>query len=67
MLAPSALLAKRLLAPVRRGRLRRKPSDAAWRLEGAAQFYSGQTKHVRPLRQTEQAWRSHLNRLARPA
>ena len=22
--------------------------------------------HGRPLRQTEQAWRSHLNRLARP-
>jgi hypothetical protein len=128
MLAPSALLAKRLLAPARQGRLRRKPADAPWRLEGAAQFYSGQTKHVRPavvlrthehpapsfppgrrdalllggtvfdllhreegeeaclrlakapdpgkalerafhgrpLRQTEQAWRSHLNRLARP-
>ena len=128
MLAPSALLAKRLLAPARRGRLRRKPPDAAWRLEGAAQFYSGQTKHLRPavvlrtherpapsfppgrrdalllggtvfdllhreegeeaclqlarapdparalerafhgrpMRQTEQAWRSHLNRLARP-
>ena len=128
MLAPSALLAKRLLAPQRQGRLRRKRADAPWRLEGAAQFYSGQTKHVRPavvlrtrespapsfppgrrdalllggtvfdllhreegeeaclelamapdparalerafhgrpLRQTEQAWRSHLNRLARP-
>lgn len=128
MLAPSALLAKRLLAPARQGRLRRKPPDAAWRLEGAAQFFSGQTKHVRPavvlrtrerpapsfppgrrdalllggtvfdllhreegeeacrelarapdparalerafhgrpMRQTEQAWRSHLNRLARP-
>jgi hypothetical protein len=125
MLAPSALLAKRLLAPPRR-RLRR--SDAPWRLEGAAQFFSGQTKHLRPavvhriherpapsfppgrrdalllggtvfdllareegeeaclalarapdpqqalerafhgrpLRQTEQAWRSHLKRLARP-
>src|SRR4051794_37689120 len=41
MLAPSALLAKRLLAPARR-RLRR--SDTPWRLEGAAQFLSGQTK-----------------------
>ncbi len=128
MLAPSALLAKRLLAPRRPGRFRRKPSDAPWRLEGAAQFFSGQTKHIRPavvlriherpdpsfppgrrdalllggtvfdllqreegddaclelalapdparalerafhgrpLRQTEQAWRSHLSRLARP-
>ena len=128
MLAPSALLAKRLLTPARRGPFRRKPSDAPWRLEGAAQFYSGQTKHLRPavvlrtherpapsfppgrrdaqllggtvfdllhreegeeaclelarapdparalerafhgrpLRQTEQAWRSHLSRLARP-
>jgi hypothetical protein len=127
MLAPSALLAKRLLAPRKTGRLRRKPADAPWRLEGAAQFYSGQTKHVRPavvlrthdgpapsfppgrrdalllggtvfdllhreegeeaclelarapdparalerafhgrpMRQTEQAWRSHLTRLAR--
>jgi len=128
MLAPSALLAKRLLAPKRSGRLRRKPVDAPWRLEGAAQHFSGQTKHVRPavvlrtherpaptfppgrrdalllggtvfdllareegeaacvelarapdpakalerafhgrpVRQTEQAWRSHLNRVARP-
>jgi hypothetical protein len=128
MLAPSALLAKRLLAPARRGRFRRKPADALWRLEGAAQFFSGQTRHIRPavvlriherpapsfppgrrdalllggtvfdllhreegdeaclelarapdpasalerafhgrpMRQTEQAWRSHLNRLARP-
>ena len=40
--------AKRLLAPQKTGRLRRKPPGAAWRLEGAAQFYSGQTKHVRP-------------------
>jgi hypothetical protein len=126
MLAPSALLAKRLLALPRR---RFRSSDAPWRLEGAAQFLSGQTKHIRPavvlriheapapsfppgrrdalllggtvfdllhreegdhaclelakapdpqqalerafhgrpLRQTEQAWRSHLNRLARPA
>jgi hypothetical protein len=125
MLAPSALLAKRLLAPPKR-RLRRQ--DTPWRLEGAAQFFSGQTKHIRPavvlrdherpapsfppgrrdalllggtvfdllareegeqacrqlahapdpgrvlehafhgrpLRQTEQAWRSHLSRLARP-
>ena len=128
MLAPSALLAKHLLAPKRSGRLRRKPADAPWRLEGAAQYFSGQTKHVRPavvlrtherpaptfppgrrdalllggtvfdllareegeaacvelarapdpakalerafhgrpVRQTEQAWRSHLNRVARP-
>ena len=128
MLAPSALLAKRLLAPARRGRLRRRQGDTPWRLEGAAQFFSGQTKHVRPavvlrtrerpapsfppgrrdalllggtvfdllareegeeaclelarapdparalerafhgrpMRQTEQAWRSHLNRLTRP-
>ena len=128
MLAPSALLAKRLLAPTRKGRFRLRPTDAPWRLEGAAQFYSGQTRHVRPavvlrthetpapsfpparrdalllggtvfdllhreageaaclelahaadpgralerafhgrpMRQTEQAWRSHLNRLARP-
>jgi hypothetical protein len=125
MLAPSALLAKRLLAPERKARRH----DAPWRLEGAAQFLSGQTKHIRPavvlriherpapsfppgrrdalllggtvfdllareegddaclelatapdparalerafhgrpLRQTEQAWRSHLSRLARPA
>jgi hypothetical protein len=128
MLAPSALLAKRLLAPRRQGRLRRRMQDAPWRLEGAAQFLSGQTRHIRPAvvhrihekpapsfppgrrdalllggtvfdllareegeeaclelakapdparalerafhgrprRQTEQAWRSHLNRLARP-
>jgi hypothetical protein len=128
MLAPSALLAKRLLAPARRGRLRRRAGDTPWRLEGAAQFFSGQTKHVRPavvlrtrerpapsfppgrrdalllggtvfdllareegeeaclelarapdparggeralprrpMRQKKQAWRSHLNRLARP-
>ncbi len=125
MLAPSALLAKRMLA-VKRRPWRRQ--DAPWRLEGAAQFFSGQTKHIRPavvlriherpdpsfppgrrdalllggtvfdllqreegddaclelalapdparalerafhgrpLRQTEQAWRSHLSRLARP-
>ena len=128
MRAPSALLAKRRLAPARTGRLRRKPADVPWRLEGAAQFFSGQTKHIRPavvlrtherpapsfppgrrdalllggtvfdllqreegddaclelarapdparalerafhgrpMRRTEQAWRSHLNRLARP-
>jgi hypothetical protein len=126
MLTPSALLAKRLLTP-RRRRLGRG-GDTPWRLEGAAQFFSGQTKHIRPavvlriherpapsfppgrrdalllggtvfdllhreegdeacltlakapdpgkalerafhgrpMRQTEQAWRSHLNRLARP-
>jgi hypothetical protein len=128
MLAPTALLAKRLLAPPKR-RLRRRTADVPWRLEGAAQFFAGQTRHVRPavvlrtherpapsfpparrdalllggtvfdllareegeeacvelarapdparalerafhgrpLRQTEQAWRSHLARLARPA
>ncbi len=130
MLAPTALLAKRLLTPDRRRRLgrgRSAPPDAPWRLEGAAQFFAGQTRHVRPavvlrtherpkpsfpparrdalllggtvfdllareegeeacvelarapdparalerafhgrpLRQTEQAWRSHLARLAR--
>jgi len=130
MLAPTALLAKRLLTPERRHRGRRAaPGEVPWRLEGAAQFFSGQTRHVRPavvlrthdgpkpsfppsrrdalllggtvfdllareegeeacvalarapdpaqalerafhgrpLRQTEQAWRSHLARLARPA
>jgi hypothetical protein len=123
MLAPSALLAKRVLAPTRKDRRH----DTPWRLEGAAQFFSGQTKHIRPavvlrdherplpsfppgrrdalllggtvfdllareegehkcvelalapdpgkalerafhgrpMRQTEQAWRSHLHRLAR--
>jgi len=130
MLAPTALLAKRLLAPPRR-RLLARDGATAWRLEGAAQFFSGQTRHVRPavalrlherpkpafpparrdalllggtvfdllareegeracvelaragatdlaqalerafhgrpLRQTEQAWRSHLTRLSRPA
>ena len=128
MLAPSALLVKRLLAPARTRRFLRRSADAPWRLEGAAQFFSGQTRHVRPavvlrtrdgpapsfpparrdalllggtvfdllareegeeaclelalapdparalerafhgrpVRQTEQAWRSHLNRLARP-
>jgi hypothetical protein len=130
MLAPTALLAKRLLTPEGRGRFGRGRSartDVPWRLEGAAQFFSGQTRHVRPavvlrtherpppsfpptrrdalllggsvfdllareegeeacvelarspdparalerafhgrpLRQTEQAWRSHLARLAR--
>ena len=129
MLAPTALLAKRLLAPEPRRRLGRRaaPADAPWRLEGAAQFFAGQTRHLRPavvlrtherpqpsfpparrdalllggtvfdlhareegveacvelarapdparalerafhgrpLRQTEQAWRSHLARLAR--
>ncbi|MEA2132723.1 MAG: hypothetical protein QOC68_632 [Solirubrobacteraceae bacterium] len=130
MLAPTALLAKRLLAPERKRRLGRRTdgTEVPWRLEGAAQFFSGQTRHVRPavvlrtherpapsfpparrdalllggtvfdllareegeeacvelarapdparalerafhgrpLRQTEQAWRSHLARLARP-
>ena len=130
MLAPTALFAKRLLTPERRRRGRRgAANEVPWRLEGAAQFFSGQTRHVRPavvlrthdgpkpsfppsrrdalllggtvfdllareegedacvelarapdpaqalerafhgrpLRQTEQAWRSHLARLARPA
>ena len=132
MLAPTALLAKRLLVPERSGRLGRRRSaraDEPWRVEGAAQFFSGQTRHVRPavvlrtherpapsfppirrdalllggtvfdllareegeaacvelarapdparalerafhgrpLRQTEQAWRSNLARLARPS
>jgi len=130
MLAPTALLAKRLLTPARGRRVRRAaPGEVPWRLEGAAQFFAGQTRHVRPavvlrthdgpepsfppsrrdalllggtvfdllareegeeacvelalapdpaqalerafrgrpLRQTEQAWRSHLTRLARPA
>jgi hypothetical protein len=128
MLAPTALLAKRLLAPERRRRLSFKTTEVPWRLEGAAQFFAGQTRHLRPavvlrtherpapsfpparrdalllggtvfdllareegeeacvelarapdparalerafhgrpLRQTEQAWRSHLARLARP-
>jgi hypothetical protein len=128
MLAPTALLAKRLLARPKR-RLSLRTPDVPWRLEGAAQFFAGQTRHVRPavvlrtherpapsfpparrdalllggtvfdllareegeeacvelarapdparalerafhgrpLRQTEQAWRSHLARLARPA
>jgi hypothetical protein len=127
MLAPTALLAKRLLAPSRRRLRLRAAPDVPWRLEGAAQFFSGQTRHIRPavvlrthehpdpsfpparrdalllggtvfdllareegeeacvelamapdparalerafhgrpLRQTEQAWRSHLARLAR--
>ena len=46
MLAPSALLAKRMLrrqaAPVAQ-------AGAPWRLEGAAQFFSGQIKHIRPV------------------
>jgi hypothetical protein len=46
MLAPSALLAKRMLA-VRTAPWRRQ--DAPWRLEGAAQFFSGQIKHIRPV------------------
>jgi hypothetical protein len=50
MLAPSALLAKRLLlpAPGRLHRRSRAPAEPPWRLEGAAQFFSGQTRHVRP-------------------
>ncbi len=51
MLAPTALLAKRLLTPARKRRLGRRqaaPADEPWRLEGAAQFFSGQTRHVRP-------------------
>jgi len=128
MLAPTALLARRLLSPPAPRWRRGARADAPWRLDGAAQFFSGQTRHVRPavvlriherpapsfpparrdalllggtvfdllarevgeeacvelarapdparalerafhgrpLRQTEQAWRSHLNRLARP-
>ena len=128
MLAPSALLAKRLLMPERRPRLGRRSPEVPWRIEGAAQYFAGQTRHLRPavvlrtherpapsfpparrdalllggtvfdllareegeeacvelarapdparalerafhgrpLRQTEQAWRSHLARLARP-
>lgn len=47
MLTPSALLAKRLLGAGRRDSARRLGREA-WRLEGAAQFFSGQTRHVRP-------------------
>ncbi len=47
MLTPSALLAKRLLGVGRRD-TRRRFGRAAWRHEGAAQFFSGQTRHVRP-------------------
>src|SRR5215207_9132515 len=48
MLAPSALLAKRLLAPAGRRRFGRRPREVPWRLEGAAQFFAGQTRHLRP-------------------
>ena len=50
MLAPTALLAKRLLAPepASGASPRAAPSDVPWRLEGAAQFFSGQTRHIRP-------------------
>ena len=47
MLTPSALLAKRLLGVGGRAALRRLGSGA-WRVEGAAQYFSGQTRHVRP-------------------
>jgi hypothetical protein len=55
MLAPSALLARRALAarhpgfppPVGPRRLARW-MRSAWFVEGAAQWLSGQTKHVRP-------------------
>ena len=47
MLTPSALLAKRLLGVGGRTALKRF-GGGAWRVEGAAQFFSGQTKHVRP-------------------
>lgn len=55
MLAPSALLARRALAlrhpgfppPLGPLRLRRWMRDA-WFVEGAAQWLSGQTRHVRP-------------------
>ena len=135
MLAPSALLARRYVAqnhpplpPPLAPRRMARWSRWAWLIEGAAQFFSGQTRHIRPavvlriherpapsfppgrrdalllggtvfdllhreegdeaclelarapdpasalerafhgrpMRQTEQAWRSHLNRLARP-
>ncbi len=55
MLAPSALLARRALAerhpgfPPPLGPLRlRRWMRSAWFVEGAAQFLSGQTRHVRP-------------------
>src|SRR5215207_5146615 len=55
MLAPSALLARHALArrhpgfPPPLGPLRlRRWMGAAWFVEGAAQWLSGQTKHVRP-------------------
>jgi hypothetical protein len=55
MLAPSALLARHALArrhpgfPPPLGPLRlRRWMGAAWFVEGAAQWLSGQTRHVRP-------------------
>jgi len=47
MLTPSALLAKRLLGVGGRAALKQL-GTGAWRVEGAAQFFSGQTRHVRP-------------------
>jgi hypothetical protein len=55
MLAPSALLARRMVAAVSPGlpppfgpRAFRRYLRWAWLVEGAAQFFSGQTRHVRP-------------------
>jgi hypothetical protein len=55
MLAPSALLARRLVAAVNPElpppfgpRAFRRYLRWAWLVEGAGQFFSGQTRHVRP-------------------
>ena len=55
MLAPSALLARRYVAASTRScRRRSAPSESragarwAWLVEGAAQWLSGQTRHIRP-------------------
>ena len=45
MLAPSALLARRAMTALHPGR---RWTRSAWFLEGAAQWLSGQTRHVRP-------------------
>lgn len=47
MLTPSALLAKRVLGAGRRGP-RELRGRSAWLLEGAAQHFAGQTRHLRP-------------------